>query len=507
MLADPYFVPPFTTPVDATVRLPGSKSITNRAMLLAALGGGETTITGALFSEDTAIMADGLRRLGFFVSENAAAAEIRVQGRRGEIPVESAELFVGLAGTAARFLTALCCLAPRGKFKIDGVPQMRRRPVKGLLDALEKLGARITSDHGFFPIEIEAGGLRGGEVLLDATESSQLLSALLMVAPLANGAVIVRLTDPGYRREYVTMTLEMMEQFGQPAAAMSSDGLVVRPPWRAHYHRASGVYAVEPDASAASYFLALPLIVGGTVRLPGFATGAKSLQGDAAFVVRVTRAGAIVEETADGIACRFDASSRPAAAIDDNFHAISDTFLTMAAIAPLLRGTTRISGIAHTRKQETDRVAGMARELTKLGQTVVETDDALEIHPQPLKSGVEIETYGDHRFAMSFGVLGCHDLHGDGRPWLAIKNPACCAKTFPAFFETLEAAPPSMAMMRRGEGMIIDPANLKSRRARFRRAASFWRHGKGGGRAWGAVGRRRVYQARPETAGHHAARN
>ena len=437
MLADPYWVPPFTTPVRATVRLPGSKSITNRAMLLAALSGGETTLTGALFSEDTAIMAEALRKLGFVVHEDAGRAEIRVAGRHGEIPAASAELFVGLAGTAARFLTALCCLAPRGTFKLDGVPQMRRRPMKSLLDALQSIGARIQSD-GHFPLAIEAHGLGGGEVALDATESSQLLSALLMVAPLARGPIAIRLTDPGYRREYVTMTLRMMEQFGQPPARVSGDGLLVQPPAQTPYRAQGGAYGIEPDASAASYFLALPLIAGGEIMLPGLHR--PSLQGDAAFADRVVRAGATISENLMGITCRFDAGARPASGLQDNFHAISDTFLTLAAIAPVLRGVTRISGIAHTRKQETDRVAGMARELVKLGQHVVETEDALEIHPRPLKSGVEIETYGDHRFAMSFGVLGCHDRHGDGRPWLAIKNPGVCAKTFPNFFAVLEQA-------------------------------------------------------------------
>lgn len=438
MLPDPYPVPPFTTPANAVVRIPGSKSITNRALLLAALGRGETRITGALFSEDTAIMAEGLRRLGIGVHENPAAAEIRVGGRGGEVPARAAEISVGLAGTAARFLTALCCVAPAGTFRLDGTPQMRQRPMRSLLDALSSLGATIRSESGSFPLEIDAHGLRGGEVTLDATESSQLLSALLLVAPLAHGPVTIRLSDPGYRREYVKMTLRMMEQFGQPAAAVSPDGLVVRPPATTPYRSTPGDYVVEPDASSASYFLALPLVTGGSVHLPGLQRA--HLQGDAAFAAPISRAGAVIGRKDNTLAIGFDAGSRPAHAIRDDFHAISDTFLTAAAIAPLLDGPTRISGIAHTRKQETDRVAGMARELIKLGQHVVEHDDALEIHPCPLPAEAEIETYGDHRFAMSFAILGCHDRHGNGRPWLRIRNPGCCAKTFPAFFETLERA-------------------------------------------------------------------
>jgi len=437
MLADPLPITPFTRPARASVRLPGSKSITNRALLLAALGGGTTTVRGALFSEDTAIMAEALRRLGFAVTEDAAHATIAVEGGGGGIRASSAELFVGLAGTAARFLTALCCLAPRGRFALDGVEQMRRRPMKGLLDALESLGASIESARGFFPLTIEARGLRGGETSLDATESSQLLSALLMVAPLAASPVKIRLTDPGYRREYVSMTLRMMEQFGQPTARVSADGLLVEPPHGRAYRGGGGDYAVEPDASAASYFLALPLVTGGAIDLPGLAR--PSLQGDAAFADRLIPVGASIESTPTGTRCAF-ARGATGRAVHDDFHAISDTFLTLAAIAPLLAGETRLSGIAHTRKQETDRVAAMVAELRRLGQDVHEEHDAITIRPRPLRPDVQIETYGDHRFAMSFGILGCHDLHGDGRPWLAIKAPKVCAKTFPSFFETLERA-------------------------------------------------------------------
>ena len=435
MLADPHPVIPFRGVADASIRLPGSKSITNRALLLAALASGETTLEGALFSEDTVIMSEALRRLGFAVHEDADREEIRVQGRGGTMPAGSAGLFVGLAGTAARFLTALCCALTSGRYRIDGVPQMRRRPMKGLLDALSALGARISSSNGFLPLEIEAGGLDGGNVELDATSSSQLLSALLMIAPLARGPVQIRLTDPGYRREYVTMTLRMMEQFGQPAAIASDDGMCVRPPHGLPYRSPGLRYTIEPDASAASYFLALPIVTGGRVQLPGLP--ADSLQGDAAFAERVRAMGAKVERSPSGLTCQFDRSTQ-ATAIQDDFHAISDTFLTLAAIAPLLAGATRITSIAHTRKQETDRVSGMVCELRRIGQHVLETHDSLEIHPRPLVSGVEIETYHDHRFAMSFGILGCHDLHGDGRPWLSIKNPGCCAKTFPRFFEVLE---------------------------------------------------------------------
>jgi 3-phosphoshikimate 1-carboxyvinyltransferase len=206
------------------------------------------------------------------------------------------------------------------------------------------------------------------------------------------------------------------------------------------YHLAakSGEYPIEPDASAASYFLALPLVTGGQLRLLGARDSGEGLQGDTAFADVLRAVGAEVRADGDGLTVTYAPGQRRVG-LERDFKAISDTFLTLAAIAPLLQGRTRITGIAHTRKQETDRVAGMARELTRLGQHVIETEDALEIGPRPLRADEAIETYHDHRFAMSFGVLGCHDLRGNGGSWLAIRNPASCVKTFPHFFELLES--------------------------------------------------------------------
>lgn len=437
-------IPPFIRPARGDVALPGSKSLTNRAMLLAALCDRPVTLVGALFSEDTQLMGEALRKLGFAVREDAAARTIQVEGRGGVIPAENADLFVGLAGTAARFLTALCAAAPRGVFRLDGVPQMRKRPMRPLLDALRALGAEIrcTGEEGFFPLEIRARGLAGGRVELDASESSQLLSALLMVAPLARGDVHVTLRG-SVRWSYVDMTAQVMQAFTPDRRPLVQriDGQSFTIAARATSYRlpvGEERYAIEPDASAASYFLALPLVTGGQLVLRGAQDAGRGLQGDTAFAEVVRAVGAEVRPTRDGLEVAFPRGG-PRTGLDRDFKAISDTFLTLAAIAPLLSGTTRIRGIAHTRKQETDRVAGMARELTRLGQRVIESEDALEIHPQPLRPGETIETYHDHRFAMSFGVLGCHDRHGDGRPWLSINDPACCAKTFPHFFELLEA--------------------------------------------------------------------
>jgi 3-phosphoshikimate 1-carboxyvinyltransferase len=409
-LPDKLPIVPFTRPVRGSVTLPGSKSITNRALILAALAKGTTTLHGALFSRDTRIMVAALRQLGFSVEANEAALTIKIEGHGGRIPVREAALTIGNAGTAARFLTAFVCLHPDGIYHFDGDEAMRRRPIGALLEALEAQGAKANSRN--FPFTLKTSGLPGGTVELDASESSQMLSALLMVAPQARTPLTVKLKGAAGSKPFVVMTEKMLEQF----SLHPSD------------------YAIEGDASAASYFLALPLVTSGNIALPNYSG---TLQGDRKFMEVLARAGLMAEPSESGF--KFSNSpDRNHHGIDQNFREFSDTFLTLAAIAPLLDGPTKISGIAHTRKQETDRVAGMARELTKLGQHVIETDDSLEIHPRPLKSGVEIETYHDHRFAMSFGILGCHDLHRNGQPWLTIQDPACCAKTFPSFFDEVE---------------------------------------------------------------------
>ena len=412
---------PFTAPARGEVVLPGSKSLTNRALLLAALSPSPVTLTGALFSDDTRLMATALRNLGCTVEANDAALTLQVSHQnqlfKSDAPVD---LFVGLAGTAARFLTALCAAAPRGVYRLDGIEQMRKRPMAGLIDALRTLGAdvRCTGEEGFFPLEIHARGLSGGAITLDASASSQLLSALLMVAPLAHGPIEVQLVG-SVRWTFVEMTRRLMAEFGVSIPPAHEGRFTIEPT----AYAAPAVHAIEPDATAASYWQTLPLVVGGELRLPGLRPPGAGLQGDAAYAEVLQRVLA----------------RQPGALLDEDFREISDTFLTLAAIAPLLDGPTRITGLTHTRHQETDRVAGMATELKKLGQDVVEEEDSLTITPRPLKAGQTIETYGDHRFAMSFGILGCHDFNGDGSPWLSIQHPAVCAKTFPHFFELLES--------------------------------------------------------------------
>jgi 3-phosphoshikimate 1-carboxyvinyltransferase len=448
---------PFTQPAHGEVELPGSKSITNRALMLAALCDGPVTLTGALFSEDTEIMAEALNRLGIQVKTDPGAKTFQIAGQGGKMPAPAADLFVGNAGTAARFLTALCAAAQSGIYRLDGVPQMRKRPMKGLIDALRSLGAdiRCPGEEGFFPLEIHARGLRGGQVEIDASESSQMLSALLMIGKLTSaGRIDFVLTKP-VRTPFVRMTQLMM---GSGTAQRPQFNLIPDNPLAAQSlfptNQGGQDYPIEPDATAASYFMALPSVVGGgldllNLPLPDLGARAANLQMDGFnFIAAMNEVGVAAKPfLVDGKLAGISIVSDPHASrrgVGKNFNEFSDTFLTLAAIAALLDGPTTITGIAHTRKQETDRVAGMARELKKLGQGVVETEDSLAITPNLAEmkaraagEPVVIETYGDHRFAMSFAILGCHNLFGDGRPWLAVRNPACCAKTFPNFFDVL----------------------------------------------------------------------
>ena len=440
-MTDPLPITPFTRPGRGRAQVPGSKSITNRALLLAALSAGKTRLEGALHSDDVRVMIQALRSLGFTVDADEENAVIEVRGENGRIPTREADLFVGNAGTVARFLTAALCLQWNGKYRLDGTEAMRGRPMRELLDLLEALGARVNYEKkkGHFPFTIETSGLKGGEWIVDAATSSQILSAMLMVAPLADGDVTVVLDGETVSKPFVRMTMETCNQFMGGTTLFRHEGSRYETVDVQAYSRETSTYSVEPDATAASYFLALPCAVNGSCQVSGVKLD--GLQGDAAFSQVLENMGLSVRFTSTGVEV-----SKQGNVVGGNFdfNAISDTFLTLAALAPILEGQTKITGIAHTRKQETDRVYAMANELRKLGQEVDETEDSITVTPnrdkllEAANKGVEIDTYEDHRVAMSFGILGSADPLGDGRPWLAIRNPRCCGKTFPGFFDELE---------------------------------------------------------------------
>lgn len=453
-------IKPFRRFRRAEVTPPGSKSITNRALILAALRRGTTRLSGALFSEDTRTMIECLKRLGFRVEADEGAKTIEIDGLGGEIPADTAELFVANAGTAARFLTAVLALKRGGTFHLDGTEAMRKRPMAGLLEALEKLGCEFAfhGEYGCFPFTLKTAGVSARDVLVDAKASSQILSALMQIAPLAGlqngtGTFDVFLKGETVSRPFVEMTARMIARFG---GAVESRGNVFT--CGGGYGSGELDYAIEPDATAASYFLILPFVHRNSeVCVRGLDTN--GLQGDAAFApqLSVPPHDLLIcseQENASGsVLCRVSAGTATRG-FEVDFNAISDTFLTLAAVAPLLDAGTplTIRGIAHTRKQETDRVAAMATELAKIlgEENISQTEDALTICPiarEVLRARadafpggkIRIATYKDHRVAMSFGILGTFDLRGDGTPWIEIENPECCGKTFPDFFEVLEA--------------------------------------------------------------------
>lgn len=418
-------IKPFKTAVRASVSLPGSKSITNRALILAAASGSGCEISGALFSRDTEIMMSALKALGFDVCADAEAKTIAVSGRLEN--GLSAEIFVGNAGTAARFLTALAAASEGGVFAFDSDAEMYARPMGGLIQALEELGAEFefSGEKNHFPFVMRTHGLRGGAVEVDAGASSQILSAVMMASKLAKTPLEIR-CGATVSAPFVKMTEEMMRAFP------------------------TSKYAVEPDATAASYFAALPAVVGGVCALENFA--ACRLQGDAKFLDVLESAGLVRTLKSGNDVLVFGADTFITTPLELDFNDISDTFLTLAAVAAFLPRTLKITGIKHTRKQETDRVAAMASQLKKLAARVVEGEDFLEITSfaaeqkctdrrgilqclaKSLPQTVKIETFNDHRIAMSFGILGCADL---GREWIEIENPQCTSKTWREFFGVL----------------------------------------------------------------------
>ncbi|HCR37224.1 MAG TPA: 3-phosphoshikimate 1-carboxyvinyltransferase [Opitutae bacterium] len=426
-------IKPFTESIQANATLPGSKSITNRALLLAALSTGGTRLDGALFSEDTEIMAECLHRLGFGVRKDPAEKTLFVQGQGGKIPNAHAELYFGNAGTAARFVTALCALHPNGKYHLDGSEAMRERPMKGLLKALEEQGTSILFHEkpGHFPLTLSTQGLQGCSLSLDPSSSSQLLSALLMVAPYMKAPLVLELERETVSKPFVAMTIAMMEAFGytglsQPSSTTYTTNAQIP-------YKAPKSYSIEPDATAASYFMVLPLITEGSITIQS--TGLVSLQGDIHFASILEQLGFAIDRSNNNWTFSHN-GTLPETHLYFDFNPISDTFLTLAALAPLLKTPITLNGLAHTRLQETDRINAMATELERLGQEVKTTEDSLTIAPKPLRSAT-IQTYKDHRVAMSFGILGSHNLNKDGTPWLFIEDPGCCSKTFPNFFEVL----------------------------------------------------------------------
>jgi 3-phosphoshikimate 1-carboxyvinyltransferase len=437
-MEDSIVIMPFLHPLVGEIILPGSKSITNRALILSALSENSVEIHNALISDDTLIMVNALKKLGFSVEVDELSSIMTVKGLSGHIPNSTASFNVGNAGTVARFLPAILCLHPHGCYHLDGSPAMRKRPMKDLLDSLEALGAATIIYHqeiGHFPFTIHTHGLLGGEASIDSSKSSQILSALLLIAPLSSKPLTIKVINKVISWPFIEMTLQMMREFGQvslPPFINAEFSFLIQAP----YKFLSKNYYVEPDLTSASYFFALNLIIGGQLKFSGL-TSAHSLQGDLAFARILQSFGLNIEKSA----ASWNLKSSGIISINLNeldFSTFSDTFLTLAAISPLFKIPIHITGIAHTRFQETDRITAVSKELRKLNQDVIASQDSIIISPKALQPAT-IDTHGDHRIAMSFAILGSYNLFGDGTPWISINNPNCCAKTFPNFFNILDS--------------------------------------------------------------------
>jgi 3-phosphoshikimate 1-carboxyvinyltransferase len=408
----------------ASVRVPGSKSITNRALLLAAMADGRSTLSGVGLNDDTRRMAAALGTLGFELAVDETAARIVVEGRGGTIPAPGGELDAGGAGTAMRFLLGFLTLG-RGRFRLDGNQRMRERPVGPLLDALAALGVAVRAErnNGCPPVLIEVGegGVLGGAARIDAAVSSQFVSALLMPAPLWPRGLELTVTGEA-ARPFITMTLRLMERWG--ASGTMRGGKIVVP--GGQRYAAQKNFAVEPDASGASYFAAAAALVGGSVILKGLC--ADAMQGDIAFMKLLERMGAHVEWREDGV--RVSGGGENLVGVDVAMSGMPDLVPTLAAIAPFCSSPTRIRGVSFIRHHESNRLRALATELHRLGASVHECEDGMLIEPSRIGAAT-VETYDDHRIAMAFAVAG---LKTAG---IRIRNPGCVSKTYPDFFRDL----------------------------------------------------------------------
>ena len=420
MTADLYEVQPVSGPLTGNTRPPGSKSLTNRALVLAAFAHGESRLTNVLDSQDTRVMLDSCRRLGVAVEHDPATCTVKVPGCGGRFPANQANLWLENSGTSIRFLTAACTLG-EGRFKLDGNARMRQRPILDLVQALHGLGAdvRCATDSGCPPVEVVANGLPGGQTSVAANISSQYLSALLMAAPCAKSEVKLQITGGLVSEPYIDMTLGVMKRFGAKVSREAA-ALAIQPTG----YRGTD-YVIEPDASAASYFFAAAAITGGTVTVLGL--GRDSLQGDLNFVHALAQMGCDVVIAEDRTIVHGEALH----GIDIDMNAISDTAQTLAAVAVFAKGPTTIRNIAHVRHKETDRIAAVVTEIKRLGLQADEHRDGLTIYPGPPQPAT-IETYDDHRMAMSFSLIGLKT------PGIRIANPSCTAKTYPNYFADLE---------------------------------------------------------------------
>ncbi|WP_406091958.1 3-phosphoshikimate 1-carboxyvinyltransferase [Streptomyces sp. NBC_01013] len=401
------------------IHVPGSKSVTARALFLAAAADGTSTLVRPLISDDTEGFAEGLTALGYEVARKAEAWHIT--GRPAGPAATDADVYCRDGATTARFLPVLAAAGARGSYRFDASAQMRRRPLAPLTEALRTLGVGLRHEaaEGHHPLRIEAAGIKGGELTLDAGQSSQYLTALLMLGPLTAEGLSITVTDL-VSAPYIEITLAMMRSFGAEVTRGGPGNAVFTVPPGGY--RAT-TYAIEPDASTASYFFAAAALTGREVTVPGLGKGA--LQGDLGFVDVLRRMGAEVHMTEDATTVRSTGELR---GVTVNMRDISDTMPTLAGIAPFASGPVRIEDVGNTRVKECDRLEACAQNLRQMGITVATGPDWIEIQPGAPRP-TEITTHGDHRIVMSFAVTGLRT------PGITYDDPGCVRKTFPRFHE------------------------------------------------------------------------
>ncbi len=417
-----YLVKKVNGPMNIEVSVPGSKSITNRALLMAALSDRKVTLNGVLFSDDSRHFLACLESLGFEVDINEESCVVVVQGCNGKIPVDRGEIYVGSAGTAARFLTAMLALSD-GEYVINASEQMKARPMKPLFDALTEMGAVFTylEKEGYLPVKVAGAKNPPHIARVDISKSTQFLSALLMISPMIKGGLRIDITSQKKTGSYIRITRQMMEEFG---CKSEFDG--------ESYTIGDGQgysieeYDIEPDLSAACYFYAMGAVTGGSALVRGVYNN--SIQGDLKFLSVLEQMGCTLSEEREGI--RLTAPET-LSGIDVDMNDFSDQTMTLAAIAPYAGDKVVIRNVEHIKGQESDRMAAIINELTKMGIECYEQDKGIVIMPGRPKAAV-VETYDDHRIAMAFAVTG---LMTEG---IEIANPMCCRKTFENYFQVLD---------------------------------------------------------------------
>ena len=410
-----------------TVTVPGSKSITNRALLLATLADGVSTLRGALFSDDSRSFLKCIQDLGFAAYADEETKCITVTGLGGRPPVDTASVYVGSAGTAARFLTAYLG-ACEGVWHLDASPQMRRRPMAPLLDSLQRLGCEVSCGDkpGFFPFTLRSRGFQSGRISVNIADSSQFLSALLISACLSGHTMEIE-TKGTHGMAYIDMTCRMMEQFGIHTEITRTPETVFTVP-AGQACRALD-YQIEPDLSAACYFYAMAAVLGISVTVRHVSSS--SMQGDLRFLDVLVRMGCIRRETPEGICITGPAGGR-LKGVSVDMSSFSDQAITLAAIAPFADSPTVITGIGHIRFQESDRIRAIVTQLSGMGIRCEESRDSITVYPGT-PSAHAVDTYEDHRMAMGFSLTGLRV------PGIRIRNPQCCGKTFENYFDVLDA--------------------------------------------------------------------